>query len=244
LVVCFKERKDMSLYLITGANRGLGLEFCRQLTAAGHDIWALCRTPERAFDLKDLAELCVNSKSLGTLTIRGGDVCAEESLQEACEGLEKVDVLINNAGIIGQRETKLKDVCLEQLAEVMDTNVYGIVRAMRVFLPFLRRGEDKRIVNITSLMGSLSDNSSGRYSAYRISKAGVNMLTRNIGHELGSEGFVVVALHPGWVQTDMGGPAATLTPEDSVRAMIRTLQSKTSEDSGGFFDRLGHTLPF
>lgn len=234
----------MATYLVTGANRGLGFEFSRQLLGAGHDVWALCRDPEGADDLKELAETSANSESSGTLTIRKGDVCDEESLKAASAGLEALDVLINNAGIIGQRETKINDICLEQMAQVMDVNVYGAIRATRVFLPFLKKGTEKRIVNISSLMGSISDNSSGRYSGYRVSKAGVNMLTRNIGHELAEQDFTVVALHPGWVQTDMGGPAAPLNAIDAVRSMIRAFQAKTAEDSGGFFDRFGKAIPF
>ena len=156
----------------------------------------------------------LNSNCSGTLAIRKGDVSDEESLEEVAKGLDELDVLINNAGIMGQREIKLSELQLDQLTQVMDINVCGIIRAVRRFLPALRKGQDKRIVNITSLMGSISDNNSGRYSAYRISKAGVNMLTRNLGHDLVAEGFTVLALHPGWVQTDMGGPAAPLTAED------------------------------
>lgn len=234
----------MAKYLVTGANRGLGLEFTRQLLAAGHDVWGLCRSPDDAEELRELSESVKDVESSGTLTIRQGDVSDEESLKKASEGLDHLDGLINNAGIIGQRETKLNDICLEQMAQVLDVNVYGTIRATRVFLPFLRKGEKKQIVNISSLMGSISDNSSGRYSGYRVSKAGVNMLTRNLGHELGEQGFTVVALHPGWVQTDMGGPAAPLNATDSVRSMIRAFQGKTVKDTGGFFDRFGKVIPF
>lgn len=234
----------MAKYLVTGANRGLGFEFSQQLLGAGHDVWALCRDPENADDLKDLAGSSAKLDSSGTLTIRKGDVSDEESLKEASVGLESLDVLINNAGIIGQRETKFKDLCLEQMARVLEVNVYGTIRSTRVFLPFLRKGDEKRIVNISSLMGSISDNSSGHYSGYRVSKAGVNMLTRNLGNELAEHGFTVLALHPGWVQTDMGGPAAPLNATDSVRSMIRAFQAKSVADSGGFFDRFGKVLPF
>ena len=234
----------MAKYLVTGANRGLGYEFSRQLLEAGHDVWGICRDPENAEDLKKLVETSSKSDSSGTLTLRRGDVSDEESLKEASQGLENLDVLINNAGIMGQRETKLNEICLEQMSRVLDINVYGIVRSTRVFLPFLKKGREKRIVNISSLMGSISDNGTGHYSGYRVSKGAVNMLTRNFGHELEPNGFTVLALHPGWVQTDMGGPAAPLNAVDSVRSMIRVLQSKSTSESGGFFDRFGKALPF
>lgn len=227
----------MGRYAITGANRGLGFEFVRQLAERGHEVVALCRNPDGAERLTALAKDAA-------ITVRRGDVTDEDSLRAAAQGVEVLDGLINNAGVIGEREPGIAELSVTKMAEVMEINVYGVIRATRVFLPALLKGQAKRLVNITSLMGSVSDNGGGRYSGYRISKAAVNMLTRNLGIELANEGFTVLALHPGWVATGMGGPAAPLSPEESVSAMIATIESKGPDDSGAFFDRGGKALPY
>lgn len=225
----------MGVYAVTGANRGLGLEFCKQLLAAGHTVYGLCRNPEKATELNALQ---------GDLTVLAADVSSEDSLKSAASKLGAVDVLINNSGVFGERGQGLSSLSIEAIQGVMDVNVYGVIRAVRSFLPALKQGQEKKIVNISSLMGSIDDNSSGGCYGYRISKAGVNMLTKTIGHELSGDGFTVIALHPGWVQTDMGGAGAPLTPEDSISAMLKTVASKGVGDSGGFFDRHGEAVSY
>lgn len=229
----------MAVYLITGANRGLGLEFTRQLVSQGHTVFALCRNPHEAPALRAL-EAAAGDR----LQIRIGDVATDASLRSVASELESLDVLINNAGVMGERGIGLSELSLDAMAKVMDTNVYGVLRATRAFLPALRKGKLKKVANISSLMGSISDNSSGGSYAYRVSKAAVNMLTRTMAHELAAEKFTVLALHPGWVKTDMGGSQAPLESPDSIAAMLSTIHAKGPSDSGGFFARDGAELPF
>jgi len=227
----------MGTYVVTGASRGLGLGFTRQLLAEGHRVVALSRqaNPE---------SLCSLGPCSGSLELRVGDVEDEGALSKAAEGLGPVDVLINNAGIMGQRNGSLEELDIESAATVFNTNVLGVARSTRAFLPALRSAKGgAKVVNISSLMGSISD-SSGGYDGYRMSKAAVNMLTVNLARALQNDGITVIALHPGWVQTDMGGAGAPLSVEDSIAAMVATLRAKGLEESGGFFDRSGKRLAY
>lgn len=229
----------MAVYVVTGANRGLGLELTKQLLHSGQTVRAVCRNPEGAAELKSFAEAHPE-----TLTVCAGDVTNEGSLEASGTRLEHVDVLINNAGVIGQSEADLASLSIDEMNHVFDVNVFGIIRSVRSYLPLLKKGQIKKIANITSLMGSIAGNSSGGRTSYRVSKAAVNMLTKNLSYELGAEGMTVIALHPGWVRTDMGGAHAPLTPEESVSAMLATIEAKGKEANGGFFDRNGEVLPY
>lgn len=229
----------MAIYAIIGANRGLGLEFTKQVLAAGHSVRAVCRNPAAASELQQLTEQYAD-----TLTIRAGDVTNEGSLEASGTELEHVDVLINNAGVMGQSEADLSALSIEEMSRVLDINVFGIIRSVRSYLPLLKKGTLKKVANISSLMGSISDNGSGGRTGYRVSKAAVNMLTKNLSYELKSDGIIVIALHPGWVQTDMGGSHAPLTPAESISAMLATIEAKSEAESGQFFDRNGEVIPY
>jgi len=224
--------------VVTGANRGLGLGFVRAYLAAGERVLGLCRAPAAAEALAELAR-----GSDGALELRAADVRDAESLRVAAVDIDRVDVLVNNAGIIGQAEEHLIELDIEVAARVMDVNVFGALRSTRAFLPALERSNGGKIVNLSSLMGSTGDNQSGGYSGYRMSKAALNMLTRNLGHALDPRRLVVAALHPGWVRTDMGGARAPCEVEVAVAAMVKTIAALEAEHSGGFFDRFGEILP-
>lgn len=229
--------------IITGANRGLGLEFTRQFLAAGDRVFALARRPQASADLEALA--IAHPESLATARVDVTDDALIAAAREAMPpGWGGVDVLINNAGTYGSKDPTIETLEIDELQHLIDVNTAGAIRMARRFLPDLNRGTSPRVVNITSLMGSLKDNSSGRAWSYRISKAALNMATRNMAHELASRGITAVAMHPGWVKTDMGGPNAPLSIPDAVTSMVATIRGLGEDDGGRFIDREGHDLPW
>jgi NAD(P)-dependent dehydrogenase (short-subunit alcohol dehydrogenase family) len=229
--------------VVTGASRGLGLEFVRQWLEGGQHVFALAREPRRSAALMQLA--AQHPEALATAAC---DVAEDGSLTEAFDAVAKawegVDLLLNNAGVSGQYRTPLESLDWAELREVFEINTLGPLRVTRAFLPLLRRGDAPLIVNVSTLMGSIADNSSGGAYAYRLSKAALNMATRNLGHELGREGMTVVAIHPGWVRTDMGGAKAPLSVAESVASMLATIGRLRSEHNGTFVDRDGTSLPW
>jgi NAD(P)-dependent dehydrogenase (short-subunit alcohol dehydrogenase family) len=156
---------------------------------------------------------------------------------------EPLDVLINNAGVYG-KDGKLTGLDYASMADTFAVNTLGPLRLTAALLPALRRGSARRIIHITSQMGSIGQNGQGGSYAYRISKAAMNMAMRNMHLELHREGFVTVSLHPGWVQTDMGGPQAPLRPEDSVRGMLNVIDRLRAQDGGRFFSYEGQEIPW
>ncbi|KAI8355576.1 4-dihydrotrisporin dehydrogenase [Blakeslea trispora] len=240
----------MSLtYVITGASRGIGLEFVRQIAAKGNTVFACARNPDASEGLQKL----VDNKRVFSVKL---DTLSKDSLKAAVEYIEKhtsegIDVLINNAGIGGSSASTPDKVTKENLLKAFETNVCGTSDSTQAFLPLLRkRGKDnvKKIVNISSILGSIAKineiNGSGGVVEYNISKAALNMLTHTTAHVLAKENFVVYASHPGWVKTDMGGESAPVEPKDSVAGQLAKLESATSQDNGGYFDFEGNTLPW
>lgn len=228
-------------YAITGASRGLGLEFVRQLLSRGDTIDAGVRSPPEARQLQELVR-----EAGGRLRLHALDIADPKSVDAfaASVGQEQpLDVLINNAGVYG-KDGALNELDYESMAHTFAINTLGPLRLTAALLPALRRGSARRIIHITSKMGSLSDNGMGGSYAYRISKAALNMAMRNMHVDLHTEGFVTIAMHPGWVQTDMGGPQAPLRPEESVRGMINVIDRLKAEDGGRFFSYEGQEIPW
>lgn len=228
-------------YAITGASRGLGLEFVRQLLNRGDSIDAGVRSPAEARQLQGLAR-----ETGGRLRIHALEVSDSKSVDAFAAAVgqgEPLDVLINNAGVYG-KDGKLAGLDYESMADTFAVNTMGPLRLTAALLPALRRGSARRIIHITSEMGSIGANGMGGSYAYRISKAAMNMAMRNMHLELHPEGFVTVSMHPGWVQTDMGGPQAPLRPEESVRGMINVIDRLKAEDGGRFFSYEGRELPW
>ncbi len=229
--------------LLTGASRGLGLEFTRQWLAAGHRVFALARNPEASRGLRDLS-----IRHPDRLVTRPCDVSDDASVAAARlrvgELTDRLDLVLNNAGTYGSQDDEPSTLDLAEARRVFEVNTLGPLRVSRAFLPLLRRGDRPRLVHITSLMGSIADNRSGSALAYRMSKAALNMASRNLALELAPNGIPSVVLHPGWVKTDMGGPRAPLPVEEAVAALIKTIDLLTAEHSGGFFDREGRPAPW
>lgn len=220
-------------YLVTGANRGLGLEFARQLSARGDRVLATARDPDSATELKR----CVERVYALDVT----DPASVDALGKALAS-ETIDVLINNGGVFpGQH--KIEEMDFDALANAFAVNSIGPMRVVKALLGSVRRSSSKRIVNISTQMGSIARADGGAY-AYRSSKAALNMLTKLLGQELRDEGIVCVALHPGWVKTRMGGEKAPLTPEESIAGMLRVIDGLRPEQTGAFLDYKGETLPW
>jgi NAD(P)-dependent dehydrogenase (short-subunit alcohol dehydrogenase family) len=227
-------------YVITGASRGIGLEFVQQLLRRGDTVDAGVRSPEGAKRLEPLAREVGNRLRIHALDVEdaasirsfAADVCAAP-----------VDVLINNAGVPGLW-CALTDVDYTDMARTFAINALGPLRVTAALLPALRRGAVRKVAHVSSRMGSVADNTEGGAYAYRMSKAALNMGVRTLANDLRAEGFTSVVLHPGWVQTDMGGPQAPLPAPDSVHGMLRIIDGMGPEHTGRFFDYQGAEVPW
>ena len=215
---------DAPTVLITGANRGLGLEFARQYRQDGWIVIGTARKPGNANELKATGAEVVQL-----------DVLDEHSVEAMADLLEgkPIDLLINNAGIF-PRESAILNVDLDDYSRTLAVNTLGPVRITQALLDNLREGDKKQIVNMSSALGSIGDNSRGGFYGYRESKAALNMFTKTLAAELGPDSFICLAIHPGWVATDMGGPNAPLTAEQSVAAMKAVIDGLTADDNGGY----------
>ena len=220
--------------LITGANRGIGLELARQYAAAGWNVIGTARQPDAADALQALEADIVQL-----------DVTDPASVDRLAEALESrpIDLLINNAGIQPLMWT-LDEIDFEAFDRALDVNLTGPVRVTRALLPNLRAGNLRRVVNITTNLSSIAGNEDGGFYGYRESKAALNMFTRSLAAELGPEGFVCIVLHPGWVKTDLGGPQAPLQVDDSVRGMRSVIDGLTAGDNGTFWTYAGEQMPW
>jgi NAD(P)-dependent dehydrogenase (short-subunit alcohol dehydrogenase family) len=231
----------MPTVLITGANRGIGLEFARQYAADGWKVFAACRSPGAAKELATLAR--------GTgdkVIVSGMDVTEGKSVRSAARQLahEAIDLLINNAGTSGAPGQRTGHLDYENWAQVFEVNTMGPLHVVEAFVDHVARSERRSIVAITSGMGSLADNTSGGSIAYRSSKAAVNMAMRSAAAELAPRGVICVVVNPGWVRTRMGGAGAPLPVADSVAAMRALFDRLRPSDSGKFFNYDGSEHPW
>ena len=227
--------------LITGANRGIGLEFARQYLADGWQVYAACRDPSSASELRRLA-----NPSDKKLQIMALDVADAASIKAAATELERqaIDLLLNNAGVMGPRGQTIGNIDYDAWAKVLDANTMGPMRVSEAFVDQVARSDRKLIVTLTSGMGSLADNTSGGSIAYRSSKAAVNMVMRSLAIDLAPRGITCVVVNPGWVQTDMGGPHARISPTESVTKLRRLIDTLRPAQSGEFFNYDGREYPW
>jgi NAD(P)-dependent dehydrogenase (short-subunit alcohol dehydrogenase family) len=214
-MIAEKERR-MPSTLITGANRGIGFEFARQYLAENWQVYAACRDPSSASELRQLAD--GSGGKLQVLSMDVGDLASVRAAAVELKG-KPIDLLLNNAGIGGPRGQTIGNIDYETWARVLDVNTLGPMRVSEAFVDNVARSDRKLIVTITSGMGSISDNSSGGAFAYRTSKAAVNMVMRSLAVDLAPRGITCVVINPGWVRTDMGGANARLTAAESVTAI-------------------------
>jgi NAD(P)-dependent dehydrogenase (short-subunit alcohol dehydrogenase family) len=227
--------------LITGANRGLGLEFARQYLADGWRVYAACRDPNTASELRRLAE--PNDKNLQIMTL---DVTNPANVKAAVSELDgrAIDLLLNNAGVMGARGQTVGNLDYDTWAKVLEANTMGPMRVAEAFVDHVARSDRKLIVTLTSGMGSLADNTSGGSIAYRSSKAAVNMVMRSLAIDLTPRGITCVVVNPGWVPTDMGGPHARISPAESVTKLRRLIDTLGPAQSGKFFNYDGREYPW
>jgi NAD(P)-dependent dehydrogenase (short-subunit alcohol dehydrogenase family) len=232
--------------LITGANRGLGYEFVKQYLHRGDEVIAGARDPQNAEELVALEQRYDNLLALYEL-----DVANLKSIQAMREYVERrfegLDLLVNNAAIISGDSIKtypLGELHSENIAEVFIVNSIAPLIMAEEFAEISSRGESAKIVNITSMMGSIGSRTGASYYSYCASKAALNMFSRLLSFDLKERGIIVLALHPGHVKTDMGGSGAPLVPEESIRGMISVIDSITEADSGKFLDWEGGELPW
>ena len=229
--------------LVTGANRGLGLEFTRQLLRGGTDVVATCRHPGRATALNTLA-----GEHPGRLHVLPLDVADARSHAELLRELPlavgahaRIDLLVNNAGVLhsGERFGSLTPANFE---DSFRTNALGPLLLVQALAPVLAEGA--RVANLSSELGSIAGTTRFGPPSYNMSKAAQNMATVLLARALAGRGITVVALHPGWVRTDMGGEGASLAPTEAVAALLRVVAGLRPADSGRFLDWRGRAMPW
>lgn len=232
----------MPSVLITGANRGMGLEWVRQYAREGWTVYATCRDPDSA---EDLAAVAAAHEGTTVWRLEVTDAGSVAALSQALAG-ETLDVLINNAGIYleGFESVGIEALSYEHWAQTFAVNTMGPVRVTAALLDPLGRGERPLVVAISSHMGSIAEIDSPGSYFYRSSKAALNAAMKGISLELRPKGIGVLLLHPGWVRTRMGGPHATLTPEESVRRMRELVARFDLSQTGRFLRYDGSELPW
>ena len=228
--------------LITGSNRGLGLEWVRQYAAAGWTVHATCRYPERAAALRELAS------AHPSVHVHRLDVTRPEHIAAVAAALAEtpIDVLVNNAGVYFERwgRDALGAIDYGAWEETFRVNTLGPVRVTEALVEQVAASERRLVVAISSHMGSITDITQPRDYAYRSSKAALNAAMRGLAHELAARSTGVLILHPGWVRTRMGGDQAPITPEESVAGMRRLVERFTPAWSGQFFRYDGVPMPW
>jgi NAD(P)-dependent dehydrogenase (short-subunit alcohol dehydrogenase family) len=230
----------MATVLITGANRGLGLEFCRQYAEQGWHVIACARNPDDAFDLNNLSTQ--HNIQLETL-----DVSKFEQIDALSRKLADlpIDVLINNAGIYADhRSDGFGHLDYQAWTNSLLINTQAPVKMAEAFLPQIKKSGKKLIVNVSSLMGSIADNDSGGSIFYRSSKAALNAAMKSLAIDLKDQSVGVLIFHPGWVKTDMGGPNALIDAEPSITGMRSLIESFSLNQSGSFIKYDGTPMPW
>lgn len=236
----------MQPILVTGANRGLGLEFTRQYLARGDHVFAGCRQPATAAALH--ASQAKYPQHLSIVSLDVADAKAIQTLHQVVQSqTDHLSLLINNAGIYSsggsdEPAERLGKLRFEDALMVLRVNAVGPLLVAQQCLDLLRAGKHAKIINISSGYGSVSGNSGGFPYYYSASKAALNMFMRSLAAEAKRWGITTVLLDPGWVRTDMGGPSAPITPENAARHMIRLIDSLTPRHNGRFLNWQGHEL--
>ena len=226
----------MNTVLITGANRGLGYEFVKQYSQKGFNVIACCRNIIEAKDLKELLE---NSNNISIYELDVGDIKKIKNLSLELQD-KKIDVLINNAGIY--RSSTVGNINYDEWIESFKINTIAPYQIVENFLDEIINSDLKKVISITSKMGSIDDNTSGGSYIYRSSKTALNSMMRSLTHDLKNQGIATLTLHPGWVRTDMGGPGGWIDSFESVQGMIKQIDKLTLKNSGNYLDYAGKSI--
>jgi len=225
----------MPSVLITGANRGIGLALSTQYAEAGWQVIACCRDPKKADALARLENVAVKMLDVS-------DATGISALAKSLKG-QAIDVLINNAGIYGGRQS-FADTDTNEWVQVMRVNCLAPLHVTAALVENVAMSKQRKVVAITSRMGSIGDKPGGDEYAYRASKAALNMTMTNAAAELTAKGIAVCVIHPGWVRTDMGGNAAPVSPEDSAAGIRKVIDQLDISKTGSFWDYRGALIPW
>ncbi|MDX2075339.1 MAG: SDR family oxidoreductase [bacterium] len=235
----------MKRIFITGATRGLGLEMVRQYAQQGNtQIFATYRDEQHAHTLKSLATQYAPHIELVPL-----DVANPQSISEIVHHVEHktngLDLLINNAGVDPKDESQtIGSLTMDGFLDVLRINTVAPALIVQALLPLLKAGHNARIVNISSEMASIEHRTYGGSHSYCASKAALNMVSRGLAADLTPYNIIVIALDPGWVQTDMGGKSATLTPHESISGVIKVVDGLTMRQTGHYLNYRGKNIPW
>ncbi|WP_299591850.1 SDR family oxidoreductase [uncultured Microbulbifer sp.] len=226
--------------LITGCNRGIGFEMTRQFADEGWQVIATCRNPSAAWELSELAEANDN------IEVDGLDVTDYDQMADLARDLDgrTLDILVSNAGYYGPKGVGLGSVDVDEWRKVLEANTIAPYKLVETFYPMLAGSACKVVGILSSKVGSIEDNRSGGGYIYRSSKTAVNQVAKSLSIDLADEGIKVLALHPGWVKTEMGGPNALISTQESVAGLKKILMEAGAGDSGRFFNFDGSTIPW
>jgi NAD(P)-dependent dehydrogenase (short-subunit alcohol dehydrogenase family) len=221
--------------LVTGTNRGIGLEICRQLASRGITVIMTARNMQAGRPLVN--ELRKQWKHVWFHQL---DVQDEKSIQDMHQYMDisygKLDILVNNAGVFLDDGKSALDLDMDTLRSTMETNLYGPIRLIQVMMPLLKKSEDARVINLSSTMGQFAELGQ-RSAAYRISKAALNAVTVIFSAELSADNIKVNSVHPGWVKTDMGGPGATRSVEEGADSVVWLATADKIPNAKFIYDR-------
>lgn len=231
----------MKTVLITGTNRGLGLELVKQFTSSGHRVIATCRNASKSLELLNLEKI-----SNGTLELMELDLMSDDSIDGLTALLSdrEVDIFINNAGIMGLRGLEFGQITGESWLEVFRINTIAPLLVCQKIIKNINLGRDKKMFFISSRVGSIQENTGGAMYAYRSSKTALNQVVKSLSIDLLDRGISAIALHPGWVLTDMGGPNALIDASTSVSGLIEVMDQVSIKDTGNFFNYDGSMIPW
>ena len=226
--------------LITGTNRGIGLEFVKHYLKNNEKVIATCRNRNSA---KDLLELENTTSNLSLLEL---DVSKPNSIDEFTSKIanQPIDTFINNAGVFGPRNIEFGNFNAKEWLDVFNINTIAPLLITQKILKNLRLGKNKKLAFISSKVGSIEDNTGGGMYIYRTSKTALNQVIKSLSIDLKEENFIAVALHPGWVQTDMGGPNALIDTKTSVKGLIEVIDNLAPKNSGRFYNYDGSPIPW
>lgn len=226
----------MNTILITGGNRGIGFSLVKLYLEQGWSVHTTYRSADSSHQL-----LSNNHKNL---TCHQLDVTDYASVKALAEQLSAIDVLVNNAGYYGPKGYGLGNTDVEEWRKVFEINTIAPLKLVEAFYSNLEKGTLKKIACLSSKVGSMTENTSGGGYIYRSSKAALNSVVKSLSNDLAQQGFTVLALHPGWVQTEMGGPNALIDTETSARDLYKVIDTSTPSQSGQFINYDGNPLPW
>lgn len=224
----------MKTVLITGANRGIGLSLVKLYLEHGWQVHATYRSEHNSKELLNLAHPHLICHPLDVTDYLGVSALAAK--------LPDIDLLVNNAGYYGPKGYGFGHTDVEQWRKVFEINAIAPLKLVEAIFPKLQQSQYKKIACLSSKVGSMTENTSGGGYIYRSSKAALNSVVKSLSNDLTSQGFTVLALHPGWVQTEMGGPNALIDPETSAKGLMEVIENATFQQSGQFLNYQGETI--